>query len=312
MLIRSNIRIMDVVSDILRKVKLSSAIYFKSDFSSPWGMKIPQGPFAQFHIVTSGQCLLSMGGQKQLLREGDIVVFPMGIGHWIADNEASDKKNGQEVVQSIVGGDSLFKGDLVSTSLICGHFEFDRKVIHPLLRALPEIIHIKNTDREQLSWLEGIINLIIQETEGKNSGSSIITDKLGEVLFVHTLRAYIQQNKNQRGFIAAIQDERIRKAIEAIHYNPQQHWKLSTLAQICGMSRTSFSNKFKALLGETPLSYLRNWRILQAKELLTDGTQSVGEIAEYVGYQSEAAFNRVFKKQVSQTPLKYRQASLQA
>jgi AraC-like DNA-binding protein len=299
---------MDVLSDVLDRVKLSSAVYFKSDFSAPWGMEIPKGPFAQFHIVTRGHCVLRAGRKVVHLFAGDVVVFPKGGSHWLADQPSSDKKPGMEVVQSIMEGKSLFEGDNISTTLICGHFEFDKNVDHPILKELPEMILITDAERRDVTWLKNITSLIIQEAGRDRLGSALIVTKLGEVLFVHILRAHIIRSKSERGFLAAIQDERIGRVLEAMHQSPEDDWQLNTLARIAGMSRTGFSNKFKFLIGETPLAYITNWRILQAKELLSSSKKSVGEIAGEVGYQSEAAFNRVFKKRVLQTPLKYRQA----
>jgi len=308
LLIRTIYYEMDVLSDILGKIKLSSAVYFKSDFSSPWGMDIPKGPFAQFHIVTRGQCVLKTKDQEIQLFTGDLVVFPMGTSHWLADSDVSDRAAGMDVVQAIMNGKSLFEGDHISTTLICGHFEFDRSVDHPFLKELPEIIHIPEAERKERAWLESIVSLVIQEAGNEKAGSQIIVNKLGEILFVHTLRAFIERNNSEKGFMAAMQNERISSVLRAIHESPEKDWQLSSLAQIAGMSRTSFSNKFKGLIGETPLTYVTNWRILQAKELLKESDKSVGMIASEVGYQSEAAFNRVFKKRVDQTPLKYRQA----
>lgn len=301
---------MDVLSDILGKIKLSSAVYFKSNFHTPWGMEVDSGPFAQFHIVTRGQCLLKINDKQLTLFAGDVVVFPMGTSHSLADHDSSERKNGRDVVEAIMIGNSLFAGDVVSTTLVCGHFEFDRSVKHPLIQELPEIIHITDSERKELPWLESITNLIIQEADSEKNGSKIIVNKLGEVLFIHTLRAFIQNIKTKQGFLAAIQDERISKALKVIHNQSEEEWQLSTLAKVAGMSRTNFSNQFKALINQTPLTYMTNWRMLQAKELLTESKKSVGEIAGKVGYQSEAAFNRVFKKNTSQTPLKYRQSAL--
>lgn len=298
---------MDILSDILSKVKLTSVVYFKSDFSEPWGMEIPKGPFAQFHIVTKGQCILKTGNKSIQLFSGDIVVFPFGSSHWLANSENSVRYQGQEVVQSILSGKSLFEGVKLSTTLVCGHFDFDKSLEHPFIKELPSIIHIDNNDLKQFYWLKSISELVIQEAEKEQSGSGIIVNKLGEILFVHTLRAFIEKNKCSRGFIAAIQDGRISKVLKEIHSFPQRDWKLEQLAQIATMSRTSFTNRFKSLIGETPFKYITRWRLLRAKELLTDSNLSVGEIAEQVGYQSEAAFNRVFKKRMTQTPLKFRQ-----
>jgi len=301
---------MDVLSDILNKVRLSSAVYFKSNFSSPWGMDIPKGPFAQFHIITRGQCLLKTKSNIVQLFAGDIIVFPLGTSHWLADNKSTERYSGQEVMQSIMNGKSLFEGDDISTTIICGHYEFDKKFDHPFIKELPEIIHIPDSEKKELPWLESITNLVIQEAGSEKSGSNVIVNKLSEVLFIHVLRAFSESENCDRGFLAAMKDERISKVLKAIHDTPQNDWQLSTLAQVAGMSRTAFSNQFKKLIGETPLNYITQWRILQAQELLRANDKSVGEIAREVGYQSEAAFNRTFKKRVEQTPLKYRQALL--
>lgn len=302
---------MDVLSDVLKKVKLSSAVYFKSDFSAPWGMSIPNGTFAQFHIVTQGNCLLKTEHQTIQLQTGDIIVFPFGTSHWLADQENSNRKEGKEVVQSILNGKPIFSGENISATLVCGHFDFDTAIDHPFIKELPELIHIQNKERKELSWLESISDLVIQEADKKQEGSEVIINKLGEILFVHTLRAYIQKAKYDRGFFAAIQDNRISKVLKAIHSSPESNWTLASMAQVAGMSRTSFSNRFKQLLGDTVLTYLTQWRILHAKELLKEGTKPVGEIAEMVGYKSEAAFNRVFKGKVSLSPLKFRFSSKQ-
>ncbi len=301
---------MDVLSSILDRVKLKSAVYFKSDFPSPWGMDIPKGPFAQFHMVTKGRCVLSTKSGQIVLFEGDIVIFPLGNDHWLADDISSHRKNGQDVVKAIWNGKSLFEGPSVTTTLVCGHFEFDRTIDHQFIRELPEIIHITGSERKEISWLENVANLVVQETEGNCSGSHIITGKLGEILFVHALRAHVEKNASGKGFLAALQDKRIGRALQGIHDHPERNWQVATLAQLSGMSRTGFSNRFKNLVGATPLSYVTDWRIIRAKELLEQSKASVGEIAESVGYRSEAAFNRVFKKKVHQTPLKFRQNKL--
>jgi AraC-like DNA-binding protein len=299
---------MNTENDIIKKVKLSSSVYFKSDFSAPWGINIPKGSVAQFHIVTRGQCVIKIEDKELQLFAGDIIVLPLGTSHWIADSKLSARKDKQEVIESLTDNKPLFEGDNISTTLLCGHFEFDRSFDHPLIKELPEIIHISDMERKEFHWLESIVNLVIQETGSEDFGSYTIADKLGEVLFIHILRAYILRTKSKKGFIAAISDSRINKALNAIHNQNEKNWKLPSLAQKAGMSRTSFSNLFKKLLGETPSSYITNWRMIQAKELLKESTISIGEISDRVGYQSVPAFNHVFKKRIGQTPLRYRQS----
>lgn len=301
---------MDILSDILSKVKLTSVVYFKSDFSEPWGMEISKGPFAQFHMITKGQCVLKTKEKSIQLFAGDIVVFPFGASHWLANNEKSKRYQGQEVIESILSGKSLFEGSKLSTTLVCGHFEYDKNLDHPFIKELPGIIHIDDAYLKQFSWLKAIMDMLIAEAGKEQPGSSAIVNKLGEILFVYVLRAFIERNQMTSGFFAAIQDERISRVLAAIHSESHANWNLNQLAQIAGMSRTSFANHFKTLTGETPFNYITQWRLLLAKELLKSSRFSVGEIAEQVGYQSEAAFNRIFKKRVSQTPLKFRQSAL--
>lgn len=308
MLNRSQFNFLDILSDVLNKVKLSSVVYFKSDFPASWGMDIPASQFAQFHIVTRGQCVLKSGRKIIQLFAGDVVIFPFGASHWLADSRLSSRRAGDDVVQSLMSGNSIFQGESVSATLICGHFEFDRKLDHPFIRELPEMIHICDSERKELPWLEGVTDILMQEAGGEKPGSDIIVNRLGEVLFIHTLRAFILSQKERQGFTAAMKDEKISKAVRAIHNTPEGDWKLSSLAQIAGMSRTAFSTQFKELIGQTPIDYITRWRVIQAQELLRESDKMVGEIAQDVGYQSEAAFNRVFKKRVNQTPLKYRQS----
>ncbi|MEP5611572.1 MAG: AraC family transcriptional regulator [Cyclobacteriaceae bacterium] len=297
---------MDALSDILEKIKLSSAVYFQSDFSSPWGMDVPSGPYAQFHIVTKGKCLLKAQSEVVELCAGDLIVFPRGTEHWLADSLSSTKIEGTKVVQSIVSGDSIFQGDHVSTTLVCGHFEFDRLVQHTLINSLPEIIYITQAQIEEKEWLKNIITLITQETSAGRQGNEVVIRKLGEILFIHALREYIDQSEIENGFLGALKDERISTSLKLMHNSPEEKWTLESLARSVGMSRTSLSNKFRDLVGETPMNYLANWRILNAKELLKESDLSVREVAHKIGYQSEAAFNRVFKDRVKITPLKFR------
>lgn len=299
---------MDALSEVLRSIKLSSAFYFKSDFSAPWGMDIPAVPFAQFHIVTSGQCLLQTMKERILLRAGDIVVFPSGIRHWVADSESSVRVSGMEVVQSINAGCSVFQGDEPANTLICGHFEFDRSVAHPFISELPDVIHITNQSSATHRWLKQITEILTFEAGEEMPGKEVIVQKLGEILFIHALRAYAEGKRGLSGVFAALFDERISKALKLIHLDYSKNIQIEQLAKACGMSRTNFINKFRSLTGETPMNYVVQWRMLKASELLKTTNHSVSEVAEAVGYSAEAAFIRIFKKRTKYTPLKYRMA----
>jgi AraC-like DNA-binding protein len=299
---------MDALSDVLQTIKLKSSVYFRSDFSAPWGMKMEAGKFAQFHLVVRGNCWLKLSDSKKPieLSAGDIILFPHGDSHSLSDKLGSKKYPGKKVLESILNNKPIFYGDRISATLVCGHFEFDDEFEHGFVSELPNIIHIKDNDKKELHWLEKITNLVIQEAGNEGIGRNLVVKKLGEILFIYTIRAFIHKNNPTQGFLAALQNKNIGEALSLIHNSPGTNWTLNTLSRASGMSRTNFINKFKQLVGETPLNYITNIRILKAKELLADTKKPVGELAKDVGYKSEAAFNRVFKKRVAQTPFKYR------
>ncbi len=310
MLNRTLFYIMDALSSILEVVKIKSAVYFKSDFSSPWGMDVSTSNFAQFHMIVRGKCLLKISQEETIeLYAGDIVIFPFGKSHWLADSKDSKKENGLNVVKSIWDNNSIFKGDNFSTTLICGHFEFDRTIKHSFIESLPAFIHITDMERKEFTWLETISNLIMKELGENLIGNAITVNKLAEILFIHSIRAYILQNNDKVGFFAAIKNPKLSNVLKSIHNNPEYNWNLENLAREAGMSRTLFANKFKEIVGETPLHYITNWRILKAKKFLKESSVPISEVAEKVGYSSEAAFNRVFKKKVQKTPAVYRRVA---
>jgi len=154
---------------------------------------------------------------------GDIVVFPFGVSHLLAHKNDIPTLNGKEVVQLILSGKSLFAGDNLSTILMCGHFDFDKNLDHPFIKELPSIIHIKDADLKQFPWLKNIADLVIEEAGKEKVGSNIIVNKLGEILFIHTLSALIEKNRSPKGFIAAIQDPRISKVLKAIHFSLEKN-----------------------------------------------------------------------------------------
>jgi AraC-like DNA-binding protein len=289
---------MDALSDILTSIRLKSSVYFRRDFSAPWGMKFDQSTYALFHIVVRGKCLLKFDTDKPAfeLSVGDIVVFPKGNAHWIADDQKSIRVNSKDVVNAILRNRPIFSGDGNPTTLICGHFEFDGELDHPLISNLPKLIYIPDKDRRELTWLERVANLINYETDSGKAGSEVVITKLAEVLFIHILRTYMLQKNKTNDFFAALKDKQINNALDLIHGEPKNNWKLFDIAKQVGMSRSAFAQRFKNIVGLTPMQYITKWRMIKAKELLTYRQLSIIEIAEQVGYLSEAAFIRAFKR----------------
>ena len=301
---------MDALSDILKLIRLKSSVYFRKDFASPWGMEMGKSPFAQFHLVVRGHCYLQTDDMKDPtdLYAGDIVVFPKGKSHWLADNPVSKKIPGIKVVEAHENNETLFEGEKLSTTLICGHFEFDKDFQHPFLQSLPELIHITDTERRQLSWLETATQVIMQEADSDEPGSEVVVNRLAEVLFIQILRIYIVQSNINTGYLAALKDKQIHNALSLIHHDPKNSWTLESIARTIGMSRSAFAARFKQLTGNTPMNYLANWRMNIAKEIIKEQHLSLIEIAEKVGYSSQASFNRAFKKQFRLNPGAMRRA----
>jgi len=295
---------MDTLSEILRTINLSGTVYARANFSSPWGIEFDSGIFAQFHLVVSGHCWLNIKDSKEHMRisAGDIVVFPQGDSHSLYDNPDSKLVSGKEVMEAIINNRPMFEGDEVYTTLVCGHFEFDRSANHPLIDALPRFIHISDAERTELSWLETATNVIIQETDSGIPGSDVIVNRLAEVLFIQILRAYMLRDTLPGGFLAALRDQYINKALELIHTTPDAGWTVKKLGREIGMSRSAFSSRFKELVGLAPIEYTTNWRMQKAYEMLKDTKLSLSAIAKQIGYISEPAFNRAFKRQFKLNP----------
>lgn len=295
---------MDALSDILRTIKLRTSVYFRADFPSPWGMDVDAGDFAQFHMVVRGHCWLKTEKLSEpiALAGGDIVLFPHGDAHWLADDPRHKRLPGRQVVEAICSDRQIFQGGNVSTTLVCGHFEFDRNFDHPFLTSLPGLIHVTDTERRDLSWLETATNVIIHEAGSAQPGADVVAERLAEVLFIQVLRTYMKQRGSSGGFLAALRDEQISHALKLIHTEPEAVWTLQNIARTIGMSRSAFAARFKKLVGVTPMDYITSWRMHKARELLSNARMPLIDIAERVGYTSEAAFNRAFKRQFQQTP----------
>ncbi|MGB2691134.1 MAG: AraC family transcriptional regulator [Thermodesulfobacteriota bacterium] len=295
---------MDTLSEILTTINLSGTVYKRVNLSSPWGIEFDSGIYARFHMVVSGQSWLNIKDTNEQIHmsAGDIVVFPRGDAHSLYDNPRSKLVTAYEVLEAINNNRPMFAGDKVDTVFVGGHFEFDRNLNHPLIDALPRFIHITDSERTELSWLETATNVIIHETASSIPGSDVIVNRLAEVLFIQVLRAYMLRNNFSNGFLAALKNREINKALELIHTAPYDPWTVEKLGREVGMSRSAFSSRFKELVGLAPIEYTTNWRMQKAYEMLKDTQLPLSIIAKQIGYISEPAFSRAFKRQFKQNP----------
>ncbi|NRB39540.1 MAG: AraC family transcriptional regulator [Pseudomonadales bacterium] len=297
----------DALADVLKTIRLSSTTYFCTDFSSPWGMDIINANQGLFHVVVKGSCFLQLEDSSQVLtlHEGDIVAFPTGANHWIADQQKSVRLPAAELVEKVLAGENPFQApdtDSSSQTLLCGAFEYDAAMQHPFLKDLPCFIHIKAQDTPDLDWLRAMINVLSQEARTPKPGSSIMVDRLTEVLFIQLIRFYMQTNSADMSYLAALADAKVGKALNMIHGEQEANLSIERLANAVGLSRTAFSEKFSALVGQSPKTYLLHWRLQRANRQLQQNKLSMFDIAEAAGYSSESAFNKAFKQCLGFTP----------
>ncbi len=301
---------MDALSGVLESTKLKTVVYPKFSFTSSWGIEMEQDERSQFWRLLKGSCYLRVPGEKDIkMNLGDIVCIPHGSKHLISGQSNTNCLSASEFGKAFHSGKPLFQGKDEETILMGGHFEFTSSVQHPFIKSLPKVIHISTTKELNL-WLQQAALMMNEEISSEKIGSKLILGRLVDILFVLIIRAYIEQVEIKEGFLLALKDNRISNSLKFIHQSPEKDWTLNQLAITAGMSRSLYCREFKRLVGETPLSYLTDWRILKSKEILSESKENISEIASKVGYQSEAAFNRLFKSKVGETPASYRKRIL--
>lgn len=305
---------MDTISDILDTMKFNGCFYYTTNFSAPWGIEVPNYQnVVRFHIVTSGHCWVKVAGSEteSKLSPGDIIVIPHGASHILRDNPETPATELDEAAEAVnyQGGDVFTYGGgnaLNKTELICGHFEFDPRFKHALIGELPELIVINNKESMQFPWLGESIRSLSYETQHQRIGNKAVIKRMSEIIFIHAIRAWSERSEQDTGFLFAVSDIKLGKSLQAFHEAPARRWTLVELAQIAGLSRTVFAQRFREMVGMPAMQYITEWRGQQARKLLLESPHSIEEIAELTGYSSLAAFSRMFKKLVGVGPGAFR------
>ncbi len=276
----------DLLSSILNAYQLRAGIYGHPQLCGIWQMGTSGHRRAAFHLIGAGRCWLHLrgGAAPEPLQGGDLVVLPHDVWHMLT---GTPELHGEETLMPVATEGSF-------TTMVCGYFEFEAGDKNPILDALPEVILVRREDAGR--HLELIGQLLLDEAQSNSIGTRTVLDKLADALFVMVVRQHISSMPDQRGLLAALADPRLRKALAGIHREPGAGWTLETLAQQAGMSRTSFTQRFAELVGSTPIEYLTRWRMTQAELLLRNPQTSVAAVAERVGYETEAAFRKAFKR----------------
>jgi len=307
---------LDLMSDILTNLSMRGTLYFRTSFTKPWGVAVPNFEnVARFHFAHKGTCLVRIDGVKEpvSVAQGDLIIIPHGAPHDLYCGKDPDntilpldevlEKSGFNGTGVLVHGGGEEHDE---TQLICGHFAFERNAKHLLLERLPPYILTKNYGEAAGKWMEATLRMIGEETGGMRMGGDLIALKMSEVILAQAIRSFIESDQAPEWGLAGFSDQNLRQALDAFHKAPHQEWSVEKLAKSAGMSRTSFAVLFQKMMDMTPMQYVTSWRMEVAKKCLIDPACTLTDAAEKAGYASDSAFARVFKKETGSTPAGFR------
>jgi len=280
---------MDVVQEIFKAIHFDANIYLHSEFCAPWGVSPEPTNNSSFHVIAYGNCQLQMDHLQPIhLNAGDLIFFPRNCPHQLISPESNNES---------------------STTLICGQLTFSH-INNPILDALPDVLHIKANEMEHCRGFKGLFQQIVTEAENQDDGRQLVLDKLAEVMFIYIIRYHITSAQDSHvyktGLLYGLSHPQLAHALVAFHAAPDYAWSLAELANKAAMSRSKFAALFSKMVGMTALQYMTHWRMEHARHLLISENTSVWQVALSSGYQSEAAFIKVFKKQYGMTPGQFR------
>ena len=332
---------MDVLSDVLGVVRLSGAVFFKAEFSAPWAIESRRELLATivkpdveclvlFHILIEGECVVECGALPPVRMEaGDVIVFPHGDLHTMRSPDGKKTTSIASVYSPGAGGELAqvcFGGGGSQSRFICGYLCCEQR-FNPLIGSLPAILLVRSRDEyagiEAIdahgkhstavpdgagTWLGTTLKFTVNEARAARPGNAAMLGRLTELMFMEVLRVYMQQMPVDGGWLAAVNDPQVGKALRLLHADPVRNWTVQELAREAAMSRSTLAARFAELVGEAPMRYLLNWRMQVAKQMLREGGQTVQDVATRVGYESEAAFNRAFKRVTGSPPVAWRKA----
>jgi AraC-like DNA-binding protein len=298
----------DVLGEALHFLRMTGTFYCRSELTSPWGLDLPrcEGGMS-FHAVSQGSCWLDVEGTRTLIEPGDFVLVPHGEGHRLFDAPGTPAASLSDLPHETVSGRyALLRhgGGGPATSLVCGAVRFEHPAAAYLTRALPMLIHVQGGSTRRMDWLRSTLEFMSDEARELRPGGETVITRLADILVIQAIRSWIEQDPAARtGWLGALQDARIGRSIALIHREPERPWTVAALAGEAAMSRSSFAAHFTELVGESPMRYLARWRMqIAAARLQEPAGQGLGEMAETLGYRSEAAFHRAFKRHLGVSP----------
>ncbi len=316
---------MDALSDVLRTSQLSGGVYLHAEFSEPWciGARTRVESCARFgmqpehlicyHYVASGRLQVKCKGEEPIhVAAGDVVLFPRNDVHLMGSDLSLAPVSVADILQEPKFG-TLFGirhgGGGPVTKVICGFLGTDDIASNPVIAALPPVLKLSVEEAGAAEWIRSTFQFAADEVSAGHPGSATVLSKLSEVLFVEAIRRYTESmSEEEMGWLAGLRDPYVARALALLHGDIAKDWMVEDLAAEVGLSRSAFADRFSRLIGKSPKQYLMGWRMQRASQMLTDSSLSISQIAGAVGYESDAAFSRAFKKALGAAPATWRQS----
>lgn len=305
---------MDCLSDALNRIRFKSYIHCNSEFTAPWGLNMPGfAGHAAFLVMLRGGCVVSFQDSNAVysLAAGEVMLLPRGSGCIIQDHASSEVVDFLKVKTGPPPRGEIwhYGGGGALTSILMGCFEFDMHVKNPLIESLPGVIYLKAEQLQSEPWFDTTLRFLASETANNRPGSEIIIARLTDMFFIQVVRAFMMLHKDcdkTTGWLKGLSDPEIGMSLRLMHEKPAAPWTVASLAHEVGLSRTAFAVKFAKILNQTPIDYLTSWRMQEAVSLMDKGESSIPAIAAAVGYTSEAAFAKAFKRELGEAPGAFR------
>lgn len=315
---------MDALSETLRVVRLTGAIFINGRFTAPWCYQSPSAATAApllepgaenvviFHLITEGECHVELGeGPPMHLIAGDAVLFPQGDAHRMTSEPGVAPAPGGRLadVLSRRPRQLAYGGGGATTRLVCGYMACDARLARLLLAGLPPVVRVNVRGSNAGAWLEASVRYALAEARSPRPGGAGVLAKLSEVLFIEVLRLYMNEQRADRvGWLAGLGDRIVGAALNALHKEPARAWTLEELARAAGTSRSVLAERFAQLVGSSPMQYLTQWRMMLAANLLCRSNVPLARVAEDVGYQTDTAFSRAFRREFGAPPAAWRRS----
>ena len=298
----------DPLGEALHLLRLTGCVYARSELSAPWGVDLPplEGHM-MFHVVTAGRCWLEIDGSDSVLLErGSLALVPHGLGHRLVSERGGDSVDFFDLpVERVTERYELLEygGGGEVCRLICVVVRFDHAAAERLVDALPPVMHMDAWDGGEDRWLADTLRFIAREAEALRPGGETVVTRLADILVIQMVRRWIESEADvDTGWLAALRDDQLGRAIAAIHREPGRDWTLEGLAGTAAMSRSAFAARFTDVVGEPAMRYLTRWRLQVARAALRESEEPIGVVADRFGYRSEAAFCRAFKREFGVSP----------